>query len=143
MGISSDGMLVFGIELEEDVDLAEIFKCDDDEDFDFEEFVVSESGAPEWSENMTDDESSAYWDKQRELVKNYPVSLALYCSYEYPMYILSIPGYEYSASRGDAHEISFDNLNVPQEKIDAMKAWCLEHDFEWEEPKWLLCSVYG
>lgn len=34
-------------------------------------------------------------------------------------------------------------LAVNPAKINAFKGWCPSNDIEWQEPKWLLCRMYG
>lgn len=124
MGVSNDAQLIFGIDMEEFSDFLE------DYDGDFDSFVAQkEELAP----------SIEFW----EYLKTYPVSWEMHCSYEYPMYILSIPGYQITASRGYPDIITAERLLVPQEKIDSMKTWCEKYNVPWVEPKWLLCSMNG
>lgn len=139
MGVSSDGLLVFGIDLGEE--LPEPWQAY--EDFDFDDYLAESAGHPAWRSGMTDEESGAYHDQKWKIIEAAPVTLEEYCSYDFPMYILSIPETTIRVNRGDVEEIKPIDLVVPREKIDAMKAWCEEHKIQWSEPKWLLCSMYG
>lgn len=132
MGVSSDGLLVFGIDLGEE--LPEFL-----EDFDgeFDSFVDSLNGLPQYGELDHD------WNKTWEFRQKFPVDLVLYCSYDYPMYILAIRNYEYHVSRGYTEEILCEDLKVPQELINEFKAFCQSWNIEYKEPKWLLASMYG
>ena len=129
MGVSSDGMLYFGFpvgEEEEAPDWMEGFE-------DFDEFLCAKAGLPE----------DAPWEQSKPIIEGCPADLHLYCSYDYPMYILGVRGAEHRAHRGYVVELDATKLAVPQEKIDALKAWCAGNGIEWQEPKWLLCSLYG
>ena len=116
MGVSTDGILVFGIPLEEGVEFPEVANFDDD----FEEYL---------------------YQKRRD-DPNFPVELVSHCSCEYPMYILAIAGTEFSASRGYVQKI--DNLpTVTETQIDQLRAFAEAHDLDdWldGEPGWYLCS---
>lgn len=129
MGISSDGILVFGIDLGEEQPEF-MGECDG-----FDDYMDSQNGLPQWGEVGHD------WDATHAFRNSYPASMTLHCSYDYPMHILAVPGTETTAYRGSPKEIEF--LSVSDEKVDAFKAWCVEHGIEDPEPKWLLASMYG
>lgn len=139
MGVSTDGILVFGIDLDEE--LPEQWQ--EYEDFDFNEMVAEDADVWPWRKDMTEDEKTEYWSTFNKAVNACPVELVTHCSYEYPMYILAVRGFAYNAKRGYPQEITSEDMNVPKDKIDAMKLWMEEHELEWSEPKWLLCSVWG
>jgi hypothetical protein len=139
MGISSDGILVYGIDFGEEMPNPEWEEHD--EEFDLDDLIAEEAGLPVWRENMTNQESTEYWAKKRELVAACPVEMVYYCSYDYSMHILAIRGTRLKASRGYAEEVP--TFEVDAEKKDAFKQWCESHGVEYSEPKWLLCSMYG
>lgn len=125
MGVSTDGILVFGIDLGEE--LPEFLEEFEDVWWDFTNSISGETE----------------YEKRSEFRKNYPLDLVTYCSHEYPMYILAINGTETNVSRGYTEEIDPDDMKVPEDKIAALKAFCEEYDIEWQEPKWLLASMWG
>lgn len=129
MGVSSDGILVYGIDLGEEKPAF----LDDYEDMD--ELLMAEGGQTQWGEPGHD------FKKQWAFLATCPVVLTLYCSYDYPMYIMAVRGTETSVNRGYVEEIT--SLSVSEEKNDAFIAWCLAHGIENPEPKWLLASMYG
>lgn len=144
MGISSDGLLVFGFPIGEEDENPLPNLLGDGEDFeDFEDFIADEAGIGQWSDYFTDEQSSHYLAKKCEVVAACPVDLVRHCSYEYPMYFLAVRGTDRSASRGSPEEISLESMAVAPEKIEAAKQWCVEHNIEWQEPKWYLASLYG
>jgi len=131
MGVSSDGILVFGIELGREDELPEFLYTEDGDEIEFDEMVDAELGISDLS-----------YGERAEARKAYPVDLVWHCSYDYPMYILAVPGTEVSASRGYPHEFTDGLPTVTQEQIDALKAWAAERDIE-GEPCWILTSMYG
>jgi hypothetical protein len=72
-----------------------------------------------------------------------PAEMQSYCSYEWPMFLLCVRGAEYLVHRGYTEEITAKSLAVKPEKIAAFKAFCEANSIPWQEPKWLLCSMYG
>ncbi len=135
MGISSDGMLFFGIDFGED--LPEPFAgLEDDGGFDFDEWLCERAGLP-YKGTETD------WEGREAAKAACPVEYEIHCSYDYAMHIFCARGLGWRASRGYPVEIDPKNLIVPQETIDRMKAWFDEVGLPWSEPKWILCSLYG
>lgn len=130
MGVSTNGILVFGIELGEE--LPEFLEDFDDTWWDFTDSI---SGVA--------DDDSERWEKRRDFRDNFPVELVSHCSYEYPMYILAVNGTEITASRGSPEVIDPASLVVSPEKIEELRKFCEEYGIEWEEPKWYLCSMWG
>lgn len=127
MGISSDGILYFGFEVGGEEEPPEWMDGHEE----FADFLIAKAGLPEDSP----------YEVRKRIEDECPVELQMHCSFDYPMYILGVRGAEHRAHRGFVVEI--DDLTVPQEKIDAAKAWCEANKIEWEEPGWLLCSMYG
>lgn len=132
MGTSTDGMLYFGIDLGDD---SPGWLIDENDDLmEFEEFLCRRAGV---------DPETTSWEQQDEIASKCPAILQMYCSYDYPMYILGIRGYKYSASRGSVVEITPESLTVKEEDIAAFKKWCDSVGIEYQEPKWHLCSMWG
>lgn len=126
MGTSTDAILVFGIELEEE---HEPWGEEQDED--------------DWLEKDGRDILGLQGEKQYEIVNLHPVEIVQHCSYEYPMYVLAIRGTEKRAWRGEPLHITLEELKIPTGNVALLKAFCERHNIEWEEPKWLLCSMWG
>ena len=128
MGISSDGLLYFGFP------------------------VGGEDEPPEWLEGFedfddyvcTDVPANADWKARKVVIDACPADLFMYCSYDYPMYILGVRGAEHRVNRGYTQEISVADLTkVSPKQIEDLKQWCAANKIEWQEPKWFLCSMYG
>lgn len=134
MGVSSDGMLYFGFTVGSTEDEPPEWLLDaDNEIIDFDDFVCKLEGLPE----------SASYEERKLILDSCPVELNVYCSYDYPMYILSPKGCHIRVSRGYTEEISEEILKVDASKIEALKKWCEQNNIKYEEPKWLLCSMMG
>ena len=155
MGISSDGILAFGFDLgleEEnpefllrpDVERNEDNDYDQEEDyFDFDDFLYHIHGLGEYPSEGTDAEKTQYFEAKKKLESECPVELVRHCSYDYTMYIIAINGSEKRSYRGDPTIISPQELNIDAAKIEAAKQFCEQHNIPWQEPNWVLCSMYG
>lgn len=137
MGVSTDGILVFGIAYDEG-ELPEFLSAWADErgeeDPDFDEYLDSISGLPQYGEEGHD------FTKSREWREAQPVEMVHHCSYDYPMYILAVRGTKTTAWRGHPQVIT--SLDVSGAKIAAFAAWCAERGVK-GEPRWILCSMWG
>lgn len=129
MGISSDGVLVFGFPVGGEDEAPDWLIDEEGETIDFDDLIAGPY------------EPGCDYKARRVLVDACPADLTLFCSYDYPMYLLTVRGTELRAARGDMVDV--DSLDVPADKINAMKAWCVEKGIEWQEPKWRLVSMYG
>lgn len=129
MGISSDGILVYGIDLGEEKPEF----LGDHEDMD--ELLMAEGSQPQWGDEGHD------FKKQWAFLATCPADLTMYCSYDYPMYILSVRGTKKDVARGYVEEV--ESLSVDDAKRDEFIAWCEAHGIENPQPKWLLASMYG
>lgn len=138
MGISTDGILVYGIAYEDEGELPEFLvdwaEENDTDPGDFDDYLDSISGLPNYGEPGHD------FSAQRAWRETCPVDLVRHCSYECPMYILAVRGTEITARRGYPQVIN--TLDVSGYKIDAFNAWCKERGIV-GEPKWYLCSMWG
>ena len=130
MGTSSNGTLVFGIDMGE-----EWPEFLEDYEGNFDDYLEGVSGLPKWGE--PGHEFQAQWAYRDSC----PADIVLYCSYECPMYILAVRGTETTVHRGYVEEIN--SLAVDEDRLIAFKAWCVERGIENPEPKWLLASMYG
>lgn len=129
MGVSSDGILVYGIDLGEE----KPWFLDEDQNFD--DLLLGEGGQPRYGDPGHD--FKAQW----AYLATCPAELTLYCSYDYPMYILSVRGMKTDVNRGYVKEVS--SLDVDADRRAAFIAWCEAHGTESPQPKWLLASMYG
>lgn len=134
MGVSSDGLLLFGFSVGDDDKPPDWLFDPEDEDADaleFDDFVCGISDLP----------ADAPYEARKAFIDACPAELVLYCSYDYPMYVLTVRGTTKRAYRGDLNEVG--DLTVEPERIAAFKAWCETNDIPYEEPKWFLASMYA
>lgn len=134
MGVSTNAILAFGINLGED--LPDAFTADEGESFDFEEWLQKRFGM-EWTADRPDD----YWDKFNEAKDAFPIDLIPHCSGDYPEYFLAVRGTDTTARRGYPEVIAELPAIEPEDMI-ALRAFCDELGIEWQEPKWHLFSMW-
>lgn len=146
MGVSNDSILAFGFSLEEDRP-----DClDDDEGSSYETFddmVIAKSGLKEpndnteYEHNATSPEWVEYYKKVNEIKATCPVEMHWFCSYEYPMYFISLKGTEKKASRGYVEEVNTDK--IAEQAIEKFKQFCESYNIEWQTPKWYIFGMNG
>lgn len=138
MGTSTDAILCYGIDFEEDLPKVLQDFRDENDDFDLGNFLAKDIGLEYTEENGVE-----YFAKVRELEKSCPVELVWHCSYNCPMFIMAIKGTEIKAFRGYPEKIDLEFMNISDERINKAKEWFEKYNIEWQEPKWLLCSMWG
>lgn len=148
MGVSTDAILAFGFDLGEELpEGLRNYKGEPDEDdedgFEFCELIRHEAGIAGYpGEVETEEERKARWAACSAAENEYPVELIYHCSYDYPMYFLSVRGTQRTANRGYPTAVEMC-APVAQEKIDAMRAFCERYGIEWQEPRWFIFSMWG
>lgn len=125
MGVSTNAYLIFGFPVGDEDQKPDWL----DEDEEFDDYVCRNLSV------------NASWEERSSVINACPAQLEYHCSGDYPMYVLAVRGFGYSAWRGDLTEVT--SLDVDPEKIAAFKAWCEENEIPYEEPKWFLCSYYS
>lgn len=137
MGISTDAMLYFGFVVGNEDEPPDWLPDGDESEgegrMEFDDFVALKAGVP----------ADAEYGVRRDAVKLCPAEMQLFCSYDYPMYILGVRGAGHVVHRGYFKAIDAAALAVDPEKIAAFKTWCEANSIPYEEPQWLLCSMYG
>jgi hypothetical protein len=136
MGVSTDGILFFGIAYEEDeIDLEAMTEAAgmDTEEFDdgFADLYLFKIGAP------VDD-----YDARIELSNAAVCEVGTYCSYDYPMYFACVKKGLYRVNRGYAAEIP-DGIRAEADWAEQLKAFCALMGLPYRKPKWLLVSLWG
>lgn len=136
MGISSNAMLYFGFPVGDNDEPPTFLEGRDNEDGvteDFDDLICERAGLA----------ADADYATRKVAIEACPAEMQSYCSYEWPMFLLCVRGAEHLVHRGYTAEITPENMTVAPEKVAAFKAWCEANAIEWQEPKWLLCSMYG
>jgi hypothetical protein len=153
MGVSSDGILVFGYNLGGDEGGWQIEEADEygefelewvDEDGDFSEGaeakLLAVAGFTE-----TDWKVPGYFDRKREAQARVAVALESYCSGDYPMWLLAA---HKVVARGDVKVVDFaalEALRAGQDWEGKLRAALavLGITPKQDSPKWLLASYMG
>ena len=159
MGISSDAMICYGVMLMED----EQFPWDDKKwEGELEEWwayevcgyknpfeLYDENGEYLTAEAPSESKIDEYYLSKFNFMKQNksPVVLVTHCSYDYPMYILAMPGTVSTAIRGYPVELDplklFESDDEAEKKlVDFYEKYC-KGQMESEEPSWLLFSLMG
>ena len=127
MGVSTDGILVYGIPMEEEFNfMGELYT---------DEYIDHLLGVEECE-----------WDVRRDARNACPVEIVSHCSYDYPMYIVALTGTRIWASRGYPVEVDPEKLNIDPEKIKEYHKFITDKGIpvpEGETPHWVLCSMWG
>lgn len=162
MGVSTNAMLVFGLQLEEN----KTYPWDNYEECCYGElgswyydkikpFVdLPESSFDEhgnWKGGEETPELRAMCDnrwkaEQAHMKANpIPVMIETHCSGDSPMYILTVPGINKSAGRGYPESIEAEDLRVDVIHIETILQFCITHgiDADTENLRWWLCSYWG
>lgn len=129
MGQSTDGILVFGVDIGEHCELPEAWQGYDQEEDDYVEFDLDE-----------------YIDEHTGGIP--AVELIRHCHHEYMMYILAVPGTYMYANRGYPERVDVTTLEVDPQRIQALNAWIEknipgEYRANYHDPSWLLCSMWS
>lgn len=150
MGVSTDGIVCFGILLDEDVELPwESGEWEEDSDIEGwwratrgyqEPFVIADWDA------VSDDQMRAYYEHRREWEEEHPcpVEPVNCCSGEYPMWILAVPGSVQTAHRGLPQTLEVPTVH--EAAGEQLLKFCVTYGIEIEEgnkPQWWLCSYCG
>lgn len=101
---------------------------------------------PAWEAAEPDgrDALDAAYERERELTASCPIEIITHCSYDYPMRIVAVRGTEIRAYRGSPKEIDWSALQaLVDERLPAAVEFCKEHGIPFEDPTWILTSVYG
>lgn len=155
MGVSTNGEISYGVAFDEGYE----FPWDKDHDGDIDDWWIYGVHGFKHSFELFDsagnylngrkppeDEISRYFDEKREFAAAHPlpVELVNYCSGDYPMYVLAVPGVGIVARRGYPTEFAPEKLAVTENGRNAFLKFCADHGIELpKEPEWLLTSYWG
>lgn len=141
MSISSDGILAFGWNLGDDIELEWM----DLENRDLDRVEEIEDRLLEKLANFTEhwtSEAKDYWQRRHALEQTLGVEVLVHCAYEYPMWFLAARGSEKRAYRGSTVEIeSLDEQD--QWRVHLRRAAEALDLKDLGEPAWHLFSVMG
>lgn len=164
MGVTTNGEISFGFELGEEAKTPWKYDYDvDEEDWEFEDgdyedwyYTCVKPFVPKIQvytqegnriPGITEEQVNQHWEDKRKFKTENPMPFELVntCSYDYPMYILAVPGSNMTCHRGYPVEFSPEDLQVKQEDLDKFMAFVKEFfpEFATQTPKWYLSSYYG
>lgn len=145
MGISTNAYIGYGIAFEEDIefpwetgDIGSWWR----EWCGFKPSVDIYTPEGNYVEGITGAERDRYWEERTEWDKNNPVPVeeCNYCSGDYPMYALIVPGSRLTANRGYPMKIS-RNLDLPEkDKVIEFLTIMRQFNISDEDPEFLLMS---
>lgn len=138
MGVSTNGLLFYGILLEEDEGefIETIHPMGND--FDIEDYIMEKYGfTMKWEEG---EDNEDYYNKRFKVKATIPCIILTHCSYDYPLYYLALKKANYSASRGNPEEVNF---SLPPDADDTIKKFCDKVGIPYSKPKWYLASLWG
>lgn len=148
MGVSTDAILVYGIDLcDEEGETPLFMQNDDGDEIEFDDVLLNDAGYAPWGWDADDavcEPYEVYSARRKDAQEQAGVELVTHCSGDYPMYILAVSGAGMSASRGIPLAVDVPILNMNQlEGREKLRVFCKCHDIPWVEPKWMLCSYWG
>jgi hypothetical protein len=112
MGVSTDAILVYGFDLGEEEDIEDERIRD----------VIEKADNLELEDNRA--------------------AIVGHCSHDYRMIIVAVPNTKRVAKRGYPTTIDPASMAVPQERVAELRAFCEAHGIPWQEPRWILCSMW-
>jgi hypothetical protein len=154
MGVSTDGILLYGWLFEEDTEFPwDKKECRGDEEQWWHEVngykppfqLFTEDGEYIDGKEPTDKMVTEYFNHQCEWDKAnlMPFKVVNYCSDNYPMYAIAV-GKVIEANRGYPVPIKPSELVVDPADAERVKAVLAKHGLELEgEPRWWLASYWG
>jgi len=152
MGVSTDGIIAFGVMCEEGTE----FPWDDFDDV--SEWWLTTSGyvptlhpftkLGEYAEGWTEQDSrlDIYFAERRGWEKEHPIPVEVvnYCSHNAPMFAICIPGTLICCTRGYPKAFDVEALRVTEEEVGSLLAFLDEYNIESDRnPQWLLMSFWG
>jgi len=149
MGVSTDGILCFGIFFDEQ----HIFPWNKgDYHGDHEQWWRDNNDfnpSIKFDDCETDAQYDKFFDECRKWDKKHPCPFepVNYCSNDCDMYILIVPESQIVASRGYPEKIKPEKLKVPEKKIKRLIDFCKKYKIRYTrkktDPQWYLCSYWG
>lgn len=151
MGVSTDGILCFGMFLKESIELP----WGDDGIQDWWRYTIckyvskkelfNEEGGYLKGVKPSQQEIDVYYEEMEDFDAKHPLPIEeiKHCSWEYPMYILAVPGMHQRASRGFPRGINTDELTVTPDQKQKLLNFCssyLSLKFKEEDMQWWLAS---
>ena len=138
MGVSTDGILCFGIQLGDEDDVPGWLDGHEDGPLEKIDDIILKLGGHRVERR--ENESYSDWSKKANAAREcVGVELVHHCSGDYSMYILAAKGTVTSAARGYPEE---PTMTVSPEQVAKLRKFASAYGVN-DEPKWLLCSLWS
>lgn len=145
MGVSTDAILAYGIDLGEEWHDKVPWGEEEDQDMEYWLYSLDPDRLDYDYEMASEEEREAVWAVRREFIADFPVEDIHHCSGDYPMLFLAVRGTKVRASRGYPKKIEMADLHVDPfvagRFLARLKGWGIE--FEVEDLAWHLFSYWG
>jgi hypothetical protein len=146
MGVSTDAVLAYGIDLGADEDLMDGplgILYSDSEGFSLDLLIEETAGlGPEPDYEQDRDAWRAWRDALRKAEESYPLQLVEHCSNEYGMRFLAVRGTVLTAPRGYPQRVAA--LPTPtDEQMQALRTFCERFEVDDPQPAFQLFSYWG
>ncbi len=141
MGVSTDGILFFGIDLGDDE------PREDGEDW--QQFVAAKLGVKPPSIPYNDEDREvvaiweAYWAKRAETIEGLGCTVGDHCCIEDPSYYVALSDRSVWAHRDYPEVTDQDLLTVPPDDVEKLKHFCGLLEIPWTKPQWHLASWWA
>jgi hypothetical protein len=141
---SAAGILFYGYTIGDDDDNVWPWQLDEDSDAgEWETFAAAKLGLKEpdvpWEGN--EEVHSAYWEKQRELVKTLECEVDYYCYMDDPVRYVALMTKNKCVDWEEAEEVTTEFLSVNVMDVRKLKRFCELMEIPWQEPKWYLAGA--
>jgi hypothetical protein len=133
MGISTDAILFYGIDLGEDE-----YECLEDE---WEKYYVNKIGVYHEHGDNCIQARYEFWNKKRDAVRKSECTIGTYCSYDDPMHYVALKKTHVQVWRGYVKVIK--DLHVPPGTDARIREFCELMGIKYEQPKWMMVSLWG
>lgn len=150
MSVSTNGQIFFGVAFAEDFEFpwGEV---------DLEDWWCTENGYKSFMKIYNTDgnyvfprpsatDIEQYYQERKKFDESHPLPIELvnYCSSEYPMWALAVPGTLKTNYRGEAVSFAPWDLNVNPIKFESFEAFCWKYKIDFPQSlSWLLTSYWG
>ena len=148
MGVSTDAILFYGFEIDENFEWPKGFVDEDEKWPDLDEFLLFQDDFPGYPENATSTERGKYFEYRAKTLKRLkfdcPVEIDYHCSSDYPIWFIAAKGSIIRANRGWSQtfkpNVDLIPINSPDYRIEL---WCKNNGIPFKELKWHLASCWN
>jgi hypothetical protein len=145
MGVNTDAILFFGIDLGEDEMQDWPWNNTGREDYEWWDYVAEKLGivGPDVSYDGHEKAYREYWDRRHAAVEQLGCEIGIHCSESYPCTYVALTGKKKKANRGYPNTVDKSFLDVTEDDVDKLKKFCELVGIPWQEPSWLLASYWS